>query len=119
MGAKHSLEDDLITFKLTSKQMARSSKKCEKNQTLNKDKLKKAIAQGNMEGARIYAENVIREKNQALNFLRLGSRIDAVASRLEAAVRMQQVNAAMGQTVETSPFFSFTFPPLLFGYVLI
>ena len=105
--------------------MARSSKKCEKNQAINKEKLKKvavkdsrfnafiiclnsyqAIEQGNMEGAKIYAQvnkqkdvfylfvsealrnqNVIREKNQALNFLRLGSRIDAVASRLETAIR--------------------------------
>ena len=44
-----------------------------------------------MEGARIYAENAIREKNQSLNFLKLGSRIDAVAARLETAIRMQQV----------------------------
>lgn len=42
-----------------------------------------------MEGARIYAQNVIREKNQSLNFLRLGSRVDAVAARLETAIRMQ------------------------------
>lgn len=66
----------------------------------NKLKLKQAIEQGNMEGARIYAQNFTREKNQSLNFLRLGSRIDAVASRLETAIRMQEVNAAMGQTVK-------------------
>lgn len=53
-----------------------------------------------MEGAKIYAQNVIREKNQSLNFLRLGSRIDAVASRLETAIRMQDVNKAMAQTVK-------------------
>jgi charged multivesicular body protein 1 len=53
-----------------------------------------------MEGAKIYAQNVIREKNQALNFLRLGSRVDAVASRLETAIRMQDVNKAMGQVVK-------------------
>jgi charged multivesicular body protein 1 len=53
-----------------------------------------------MEGARIYGQNVIREKNQALNFLRLGSRIDAVSARLETAIRMQDVNKAMGQTVK-------------------
>jgi charged multivesicular body protein 1 len=88
------LSDDLITFKLTSKQMARSAKKCEKNQSINKEKLKKAIEQGNMEGAKIYAQNVIREKNQALNFLRLGSRIDAVASRLETAIRKCRIDAA-------------------------
>lgn len=100
MGQKHSLEDDLITFRLTSKQMARSAKKCDKNMAAQKEKLKKAIEQGNMDGAKIYAQNVIREKNQSLNFLRLGSRIDAVSSRLETAIRMQQVNAAMKSTVQ-------------------
>eukprot|EP01031_Cornospumella_fuschlensis_P014059 gene14059-17182_t len=80
--------------------MARSAKKCEKNMETQKAKLKKAIEQGNKEGARIYAQNVIREKNQSLNFLRLGSRIDAVASRLETAVRMQDVNKAMVTTVK-------------------
>jgi charged multivesicular body protein 1 len=74
--------------------------RCDKNMALQKEKLKKAIAQGNMEGARIYGQNVIREKNQSLNFLRLGSRIDAVASRLETAIRMQQINGAMIQTVQ-------------------
>jgi hypothetical protein len=92
MGNKHSLQDDLITFKLTSKQFIRDSKKCEKNQAVQKEKLVKAIKDGNMEGARIYGQNVIREKNQALNFLRMASRIDAVASRLETAIRMQDVS---------------------------
>lgn len=100
MGNKHTLHDDLITFKLTSKQMARSAKKCDKNMAAQKEKLKTAIKQGNMEGAKIYAQNVIREKNQSLNFLRMGSRIDAVASRLETAIRMQEVNQAMGMTVK-------------------
>lgn len=53
-----------------------------------------------MEGARIYAQNAIREKNQSLNYLRLGSRIDAVASRLETAIQMQNINKAMVQTVK-------------------
>lgn len=99
MGQKHSLEDDLITFRLTSKQMARSAKKCDKNSEAQKLKLKKAIEQGDNERAKIYAQNVIREKNQSVNFLRLSSRIDAVAGRLEAAVRMQDVNKAMVMTV--------------------
>mmetsp|Transcript_1493 Transcript_1493/g.2390 ORF Transcript_1493/g.2390 Transcript_1493/m.2390 type:complete len:196 (+) Transcript_1493:154-741(+) len=100
MGSSHSLQDDLITFKLTSRQMTRSAKKCEKNANLQKEKLRKAIAQSNMEGARIYGQNVIRENNQALTFLRLSSRIDAVAARLETAIRMQDVNKAMGLTVK-------------------
>ncbi len=51
--------------------------------------------------ARIYGENVVREKNQAFNFLRMSSRIDGVASRLESAIRMQSISATMGTTVKS------------------
>lgn len=48
-----------------------------------------------MEGARIYASNAIRKKNEALNLLRLSSRIDAVASRVQTAVTMRKVVTCM------------------------
>ena len=71
MGAKHSLEDDLITFRLTSKQMARNAKKCEENAKKQEKLAAEAMKKGNIEGARIYTSNVIREKNQSLNMLKL------------------------------------------------
>ena len=37
------------------------------------------------ENARIHAENAIREKNQAVNFLRLSARVDAVSQRVQTA----------------------------------
>lgn len=52
-----------------------------------------AIQQGNNEGAKIYAQNAIRKKNEALNLLKLGSRIDAVASRVQTAVTMRKVSS--------------------------
>src|ERR1700760_183354 len=52
-----------------------------------------------MEGARIYASNAIRKKSEALNLLRLSSRIDAVASRVETAVTMRQVTGNMTNVV--------------------
>jgi charged multivesicular body protein 1 len=93
------LENQLFTLKFTSKQLQRQSKKCEKNEKMQKTKLKQAIEKGNREGAQIYAENAIREKNQALNYLRLASRIDAVAARVETAVRMRAVTKSMGHIV--------------------
>jgi charged multivesicular body protein 1 len=54
-----------------------------------------AIQQGNHEGARIYGQDAIREKNQALNHLRMASRLDACSSRIETAVRMGQVTDGM------------------------
>lgn len=92
MGNKVSLENELINLRLTSKQQQRGALKCNKNEAAAKAKLREAIKAGNIEGARIYGQNAIREKNQALNCLRLSSRIDAVASRLETAIRMKQVS---------------------------
>ena len=66
-------------------------KKCFKNEKKQLSDVKKAVKQGNKEGARIYAQNAIREKTQAMNYLRLSSRVDAVASRLETAIRTKQV----------------------------
>lgn len=100
MGNKISLEDNLLDMRITSKQMQRASKKCEKNEKSAIEKLKKAIKQGNSEGARIYGQDAIREKNQALNCLRMASRIDAVSSRIETAVRMNDVSGAMKNVVK-------------------
>jgi len=52
-----------------------------------------------MEGAKIYAQNAIRKKNEALNYLRLGSRLDAVVSRLDQQAKMQVINKSMGESI--------------------
>ena len=44
-----------------------------------------------MEGAKIHAENAIRQKNQALNYRRMSARIDAVAARVQTALTTKQV----------------------------
>eukprot|EP00815_Leptocylindrus_aporus_P008479 CAMPEP_0116056576 /NCGR_PEP_ID=MMETSP0322-20121206/4103_1 /TAXON_ID=163516 /ORGANISM="Leptocylindrus danicus var. apora, Strain B651" /LENGTH=184 /DNA_ID=CAMNT_0003540433 /DNA_START=155 /DNA_END=709 /DNA_ORIENTATION=+ len=80
--------------------MTRSSVKCKKNEKQALDKLKKAIKQGNTEGARIYAQDAIREKNQSISHLKMASRIDAVAARLETAVRTEQVSKSMQGVVK-------------------
>ena len=59
-----------------------------------------ALQQGNNDGARIYASNAIRKKSEALNLLRLASRIDAVASRVETATTMRQVTGNMTSVVK-------------------
>ena len=43
---------------------------------------------GNVDGARIHAQNAIRKKSEQLNYLRLSSRLDAVASRLDTQAKM-------------------------------
>eukprot|EP00735_Rhodelphis_limneticus_P001042 TRINITY_DN11594_c0_g1::TRINITY_DN11594_c0_g1_i1::g.21960::m.21960 TRINITY_DN11594_c0_g1::TRINITY_DN11594_c0_g1_i1::g.21960 ORF type:complete len:203 (-),score=39.42,sp/O96552/CHMP1_DICDI/56.02/4e-72,Snf7/PF03357.16/2.8e-26,Ist1/PF03398.9/8.8e-06,DUF4413/PF14372.1/0.024,DUF848/PF05852.6/2.7e+02,DUF848/PF05852.6/0.034,DUF848/PF05852.6/1.4e+03,YejG/PF13989.1/2e+03,YejG/PF13989.1/0.37,Cytochrom_B562/PF07361.6/4.6e+02,Cytochrom_B562/PF07361.6/0.21 TRINITY_DN11594_c0_g1_i1:399-1007(-) len=100
MGQGSSMEkvqNQLFELRFTAKQLNRQATKCQSQEKAEKEKLKKALQQGNMDGARIYAENAIRQKHQYLNYLRLASRIDAVASRLDSAVKMQSVNQSMAQ----------------------
>ncbi|KAI8367276.1 Snf7-domain-containing protein [Blakeslea trispora] len=97
--AMNGLENQLFQLKFTAKQLNKQSKRCQKDETTEKNKLKKAIQDGNMEGARIYASNAIRKKNEALNLLKLSSRIDAVASRVQTAITMRKVSNSMAQVV--------------------
>ncbi|PWN20941.1 hypothetical protein BCV69DRAFT_282449 [Microstroma glucosiphilum] len=94
------LEKSLFQLKFTAKSLQRQSKKATKDEAAEKVKLKKALSQGNAEGARIYASNAIRKNNESLNLLRLSSRIDAVASRVETAVTMRGVTSSMASVVK-------------------
>ncbi|CEM37554.1 unnamed protein product [Vitrella brassicaformis CCMP3155] len=91
MGNRQSIEDNIFNMKLKSKELTRMSAKAEKEEKEEKTKVKKAIEKGNKDGARIYAQNAIRKKHEALNYLKLSSKMDAAASRLDAAIKSQQM----------------------------
>ncbi|TCD69868.1 Vacuolar-sorting protein SNF7 [Steccherinum ochraceum] len=94
------LEQTLFQLKFTAKTLQRQAKKAQKDESAEKSRLKKALQQGNNDGARIYAANAIRKNHEALNLLRLSSRVDAVASRVETAVTMRQVTGNMTSVVK-------------------
>jgi len=93
------MEKQLFALKFAAKDMERQSKKCEKMEKEEKVKIKKAIAKGNMAGAQIHAENSIRNKSQALNYLRMAARVDAVASKVQGAVQQRKVTQSMAGVV--------------------
>ncbi|KAH3767282.1 snf7-family protein [Pelomyxa schiedti] len=95
------MQEQLLNLRFASKQLQRQSVKSEQNEKREKLKAKKAMEKGNMDGARIYAENAIREKSMALNYLKLSSRIDGVASRVEQAIRMRVVTGSMSGIVKS------------------
>ena len=140
MGGEKLL-DSIFNLKFTSKQLVKSSHKCEKDEKAEKLKVrisgrarlatrlpglqqlrsrvaavlaldgpspgrarspqvKKAIEKGNVDGAKIYAQNAIRKKTEALNYLRLASRLDAVVSRLDTQAKMNAINSSMGAIVK-------------------
>ncbi|KAK7200873.1 Snf7 [Novymonas esmeraldas] len=94
------LYDIQFQLKFTAKQFAKNASRCEKEQKLEMNKCKHAMEKNNMEGARIYAQNSIRKKNEALNHLRLSARMDAVVARLDTAIKMKMVTKNMGEMVK-------------------
>mmetsp|Transcript_39659 Transcript_39659/g.126727 ORF Transcript_39659/g.126727 Transcript_39659/m.126727 type:complete len:205 (+) Transcript_39659:133-747(+) len=95
------LMDQIFNLKFTSKQLVRQANKCEKEEKAEKNKVKKAIEKGNIEGAKIYAQNAIRKKTEQLNYLKLGSRLDAVVSRLDTQAKMNVINKSMAGIVKS------------------
>jgi len=95
------MDNTLFELKFCAKQLDRLSKKAEKEQKAEEKKIKTALAKGNPEGARIYAENAVRKKNESLNYLRMSGKVDAVASRVQTAVTMKQVSKNMGSVVKS------------------
>ncbi|KAI5704363.1 charged multivesicular body protein 1b [Diaphorina citri] len=94
------MENHLFNLKFAAKELERNSKRCEKEEKAEKLKTKKAIQKGNLEVARIHAENAIRQKNQSINYLRMSARVDAVASRVQTALTTRKVTQSMSGVVK-------------------
>lgn len=90
-----------MDLKFTAKSLQRQARKCEKEEKADKLKVKKAIEKGNMDGARIYAENAIRKRTEQMNYLRLASRLDAVVARLDTQAKMTTINKSMASIVKS------------------
>ncbi|XP_062855749.1 charged multivesicular body protein 1a [Trichomycterus rosablanca] len=94
------MDETLFQLKFTAKQLERLSKKAEKDSKAEQAKVKKALQQKNVDCARVYAENAIRKKNEGVNWLRMASRVDAVASKVQTAVTMKGVAKNMSQVTK-------------------
>ncbi|CAB4254587.1 similar to Saccharomyces cerevisiae YKR035W-A DID2 Class E protein of the vacuolar protein-sorting (Vps) pathway [Maudiozyma barnettii] len=88
------LENTLFQLKFTAKQLKKQSQRAAKEETQETNKLKKALNEDE-EIAKIYASNAIRKKNERLQLLKLASRVDSVASRVQTAVTMRAVSSSM------------------------
>nr|XP_002127064.1 charged multivesicular body protein 1a-like [Ciona intestinalis] len=95
---KPTLDETIFQLRFTGKQIDKMAAKAEKEQKKELNKVKKELSLGKerYEFAQLYAENAIRKKNECLNYMRLSSRLDGVASRLKTAQSMKQVTKDMG-----------------------
>lgn len=80
---------------MATNELKRKAKKCQTKEQLELAKTKKAIKENNMDVARVYAENSIRHRNEALAHHQLLAQIEDLISRLK------QTNTASNLSSDT------------------
>ncbi|KAG7231066.1 hypothetical protein INR49_025096 [Caranx melampygus] len=102
------MDETLFQLKFTSKQLERLAKKAEKESEKEQAKVKKHLSLSLSPGFATekcgMCQSLCREchpeKNEGLNWLRMASRVDAVASKVQTAVTMKGVTKNMGQVTK-------------------
>ncbi|CCJ30553.1 unnamed protein product [Pneumocystis jirovecii] len=107
-----SLEQSLFHLKFAAKSLKRQSQKASRDELTEKANVKKAIQAGNYDIAKIYASTAIRKRSEALNLLRLSSRIDAVSSILHTAMTMRNVSGNLANIASVMDKFESQFEDL-------
>lgn len=90
-----SMQEVIFKMRFTSKTIGRQAVKSQKQVNVEERKAKDAMAKGNMDGARIHAENAIRNNSEALSYLKLQSQLEAVSAKLQAQQVRAQVSDSM------------------------
>ena len=71
--------------------LERQSLSHDKQEKVERDKVKKALMKGNLEAAKIHAENAIRHHSESLNCKRMAARVDGVQARVANSAAQRQV----------------------------
>nr|CAD7441380.1 unnamed protein product [Timema bartmani]CAD7452304.1 unnamed protein product [Timema tahoe] len=80
--------------------MSRNARRSQKQEKIEKEQCKKHIRKGNLALAKIHAENSIRQRNQALNFLTMSARVEAIAAKVQDAQTMNRITNSLRKVSE-------------------
>ncbi|CAF0917488.1 unnamed protein product [Rotaria sordida] len=86
-------------FKMQTKMLERQAISHDKQEKIERDKVKKALMKGNIEAGKIHAENAIRHHSESLNCKRMAARVDGVQARVANSAAQRQMAASLKQTV--------------------
>lgn len=67
----------------------------DKQEKVERDKVKKALMKGNVEAGKIHAENAIRHHSESLNCRRMAARVDGVQARVANSAAQRQVKLVL------------------------
>ncbi len=79
----------ITRLKITVRRLERQRKKIESQESSLKKRIADALKRGDMNSARMYAKDLVRNRNMALGYYRLTSRINGLIYKLERAHALQ------------------------------
>lgn len=85
------LDKKVFDLKLAVKQITKNANKLKKNEAKEMQKCWKHVKRGEHDIGRVHAENAVRNRNQSLDLLRLGARLQGLVNALQAAVVQNRV----------------------------
>jgi len=95
LGTSKSARDHIINLKLTVRRLERAQRKLERDESKMQLKLKQAIQRGDLESARLFATDIVRNRKWELGYQKLISRINGLIFKLERADTAANMAAEM------------------------
>ncbi len=85
LGTSKSSRDHIVNLRLTVRRLERAQRKLERDESKMQLKMKQSIQRGDIEGARLFATDIVRSRKWELGYQKLVSRINGLIFKLERA----------------------------------
>lgn len=93
--SSNSNRDHILNLKVVSRRLERSKKKLENKERKNERKIRTSIQKGDMESARMYANETVRNRKAARGYQSLVNKIDGLVFKMERAEAIQSIAGEM------------------------
>ena len=91
MAKKQNLNRWIVNMRMVDKRLDRQRKKIQKDELKMKKEVKDALANDDIETARLFAKDIARSRKMAFNLQKLRSRVKTMVFKLEQASAVQQI----------------------------
>ena len=95
-GKSKDLSDVAFDMTFAAKTILNDAKRAQKDEVREKSEALKAMQLNQYEIAKVHAENSIRSKNNYINLMKLGARMESVAMQIKNASNVNAISKQIG-----------------------
>ncbi|MBY9000099.1 MAG: Snf7 family protein [Candidatus Heimdallarchaeota archaeon] len=95
LGTQKNPRDHIVNLRLTVRRLERAQRKLERDESKTQLKMKQSIQRGDLESARLFATDIVRNRRWEFGYQKLVSRINGLIFKLERADTAASMAAEM------------------------